>query len=191
MQVRTDSKNGAPVASPTDSIEAFQAHTQSRVEQWIQQLQDDPDRFADIEQQIDQHYRRGGGQLVASLLTRVTEDPQMEEHVQQVRRDAVIPLRAPRPRTLKVRLLCGLMLWVTTSYCAPRRRRDVDPGEQLAGLYPELAAFGFGKGCSPALQYKVARIVALCPSIEVARKELRREGIVLDKKTTRSVVFWD
>ena len=82
MQVRTDSKNGAPVASPSDTIKAFQAHTQSRVEQWIQQLRDDPDCFADVEQQIDQHYRQGGGQLVASLLTRVTEDPQMDEHVQ-------------------------------------------------------------------------------------------------------------
>ena len=146
MQVRMESKNGTLVASPSDTVEAFQARTQSRVEEWIQQLQDDPDHFADIEQQIDQHYRRGGGELVASLLTRVTEDPQMEEHVQQVRQDAVVPLRASRPRTLKVRLLCGLMLWVTTSYCAPRRRRDVDPGEQLAGLYPELAAFGFGIG---------------------------------------------
>ena len=144
MQVRTDSRNGAPVASPSDTIEAFLAQTQSCVGQWIQQLQDAPDHFADMEQQIDQHYRQGGGELVASLLTTVTEDPQMEEHVQQVRRDAVIPLRAPRPRTLKVRLLCGLLLWVTTNYCAPRRRRDVDPGEQLAGLYPELAAFGFG-----------------------------------------------
>jgi hypothetical protein len=187
MQVRTDSKNGAMVASPPDTIEAFQAQTQSCVEQWIQQLRDDPDRFADIEQEIDQHYRQGGGQLVASLLAKVSEDPQIDEHVQQVRQDAAIPLRAPEPRSLKVRLLCGLMLWITTSYCAPRRGRDVDPGEQLAGLYPELAAFGFGKGCSPALQYKVARIVALSPSIDVARKELRREGIVLDKKAVRRI----
>ena len=97
MQVRTDSKNGEPVASPSDTIEAFQAQTQSCLEQWIQQLQDDPDRFADTEQQIDQHYRQGGGQLVASLLAKVTEDPQMDERVQQVRQDAAIPLRAPQP----------------------------------------------------------------------------------------------
>jgi hypothetical protein len=32
-------------------------------------------------------------------------------------------------------------------------------------MYPELAALGFGKGCSPALQYTVARIVALNPSM--------------------------
>ena len=54
MEVRTDSKNSVPVTSPSDTIETFQAQTQSRVEQWRQQLQDDPDRFADIEQEIDQ-----------------------------------------------------------------------------------------------------------------------------------------
>jgi hypothetical protein len=59
--------------------------------------------------------------------------------------------------------------------------------EQRAGLYPELAALGIGKGCSPALQYKVARLVALSPSIDAARKELGREGIVLDKKTVRRI----
>lgn len=187
MQVRMDSKNGTPVASPSDTVSRFQVQTQSCVEQWIQQLQNDPDRLADIEQQIDQHYRQGGGQLVASILAKVTEGAQMDEHVQQVRRNAAIPLRAPQPRNLKVRLLCGLVLWITTAYCAPRRTKATDPSEQLVGLYPELAAFGFGKGCSPALQYKVARIIALSPSIDVARKELRREGIVLDKKAVRRI----
>jgi hypothetical protein len=187
MQVRTDSKNGAAVASPSDTIEAFGGQTQSCIEQWIQQLQNDPDGFVDMEQQIDQHYRQGGGQLVASLLAKVTEDPQMDDHVQQVRQDAAIPLRSPQPRTLKMRLLCGLVLWVTTAYCAPRRTKKTDPTEQLVGLYPELAALGIGKGCSPALQYKVARLVALSRSIDAAREELRREGIVLDKKAVRRI----
>ena len=187
MQVRTDSKNGTSVACPAGTIKAFQMQTQANKDQWFQQLRDNPDCLAFIEQQIDQHYRQGGGQLVASLLARVTEDPETVEQVRQVRQNATIPLRAPQPRTIKVRLLCGLMLWITTGYCAPRRRRDRDPTEHLAGLYPELAAFGFGKGCSPALQYKVARIVALSPSIEVAGKELRREGIVLNKKTVRRI----
>jgi hypothetical protein len=185
MEVRTESKNGTLVGSPSEILEAFQGQTQSCIEQWIQELQDNPDRFAVIEQQIDQHYRRGGGQLVASFLAKVTEDPQMDERIEKVRQDATIPLRASQPRPLQVRILCGLVLWVTTAYCAPRRTKSTDPSEQLVGLYPELAAFGFGKGCSPALQYKVARIVALSPSFEVAQQELRREGIELDKKTVR------
>ena len=187
MEVRTGSKNGSLVASSSDTIKTFAAETQGCKEKWSQQLQDNPGCFADIEQQIDQHYRLGGGQLVASLLAEVSQDSQMDQHVQEVCQNAAMPLRAPELRPLKVRLLCGVLLWISTIYCAPRRRRDADPSEQQAGLYPELAAFGFGKGCSPGLQYKVARIVALSPSIAVARKELQREGIVLDKKTVRRI----
>ena len=187
MEVRMDSKNGTPVASPLEVIETFLMQTQRNIIQWAEQLQETPDRFTEIEEQIDQHFRQGGGQLVASLLATTSEEPEMEEHVQELRQNAVVPLRAPQDRPLKVRLLCGLVIWITTAYCAPGRTKEVDPTEQLAGLYPELAAFGFGKGCSPALQYRVARIVALSPSIEVARKELRREGVVLDEKTVRRI----
>jgi len=187
MEVRTDSKNGASVASPAATLKAFQVETQARKDRWTEQLQDAPDRFVDIEQQIDQHYRQGAGQLLASLLVEATSNPQMDEQVEGIRRNSTIRLRIPEPRTLKIRLLCGLVLWITTSYCAPRRGKNTETTEQLAGLYPELAAFGFGKGCSPALQYKVAQIVALSPSIDVAWKELRREGIVLDKKMVRRI----
>jgi hypothetical protein len=187
VEVRTDSKNGTPVASPCKVIEVFQTRTQARIVQWTKQLQQTPDRFVEIEQEIDQHYRQGGGQLVASLLAKVTEEPRMQEHVEQLRQNAAIPLRAPQNRPLKVRLLCGLILWISTAYCAPRPTKGDDRSEQVAGLYPELAAFAFGKGCSPALQYRVARIVALSPSIDVARKELQREGLVLDKKTVRRI----
>ena len=187
MQIRTESPNHAPVSSPTVTIEQFQQDTVAQADQWAEQLQNNPDKLADIEQQIDTHYRQGAGQLVASLLGQVTNSPQMEQHVQTVRENATLPLRSPQPRTLKIRLLCGLVLWVTTTYCAPRRTKNTDPTEQLVGLYPELAALGMGKGCSPALQYKVARLVALSSSIDAAHKELRREGIKLDKKTVRRI----
>ncbi len=68
MQVRTDCKNGPPVASPTDAIKDFQQQTETFKDQWRQQLQDNPDAFAEVEQQIDTYYRQGAGKLVASLL---------------------------------------------------------------------------------------------------------------------------
>ena len=187
MQIRTESKNNPVVSSPAIAIQQFQQDTIGQSDQWAQQLEDNPDDFADIEQRIDSHYRQAAGQLVASLLAQVTSGSRMDEHVENVRSNAALPLRSPQPCTRKIRLLCGLVLGVTTVYCAPRRTKATDPDEQLAGLYPELAALGLGKGCSPALQYKVARLVALSPSIEAAHKELRREGIQLDKKAVRRI----
>lgn len=85
------------------------------------------------------------------------------------------------------REISGLVLFVTTLYCPPKsagkKREEVT--EHPAGLFPELAALGIPNGSSPARQATVARIVALSPSIEVARKELRRQGVTLDKKTVR------
>lgn len=121
MEVRTDSKNGASVASPSDTIKAFEVQTQGCKEQWIQQLRDNPDRFADIEQQIDQHYRLGGGQLLASVLAEVSKDPQMDEHIQKTCRDTAKPLRSPEPRSLKVRLVCGNSSSVEKDHRSVRR----------------------------------------------------------------------
>lgn len=188
MEVRTDGKYGSLVPSSEIAIDQFRKDTQMRQEQWKKRLCDDPDSFADMEQEIDLHYRQGAGRLVASLLAEVTQEPDLEAYVEGIRNNAAVALKSPEPRPLQVRLLCGLVLWITTLYCAPRKRpTDNEKTERVMGLYPELAAFGFGKGCSPALQYKVARLVALSPSFEIARQELRREGIELDKKTVRRI----
>jgi hypothetical protein len=45
-----------------------------------------------------------------------------------------------------------------------------------------LAALGIRKGATPALQSQVGRLTALLPSIELARDELRRQGLALDEK---------
>jgi hypothetical protein len=189
MKVRLDSPEGPQVMSPSATIDHFAKQARLRQTQWKQRLAEDPDAFAEIEQEIDQHYRQGAGHLVAALLEKVTEQPAMAEQTERIRQHATVPLRAPQSRPLRVRLLCGLVLFVSTWYCAPRRGKQgsARPPEQQAGLYPELAALGFGKGCSPALQYTVARIVALSPSIAVARKELARQGIRLDNKAVRRI----
>ena len=85
MQIRTESPNHAPVSSPTATVEQFQQDTVAQADQWAEQLQDNPDKLADIEQQIDTHYRQGAGQLVASLLGQVTDSSHMKQHVQTVR----------------------------------------------------------------------------------------------------------
>jgi hypothetical protein len=189
MEIRTESKDGVPVASPWETIGHFVQQTRACQREWAERLANEPDAFCEIEQQIDQHYRVGAGHLIAALLGRVASQPAMVEHLEEVRREAAVALRAPQERPLRIRLLCGLVLFISTWYCAPRRGKQVagQLQEQQAGLYPELAALGFGKGCSPALQYTVARIVALSPSIEVARKELSRQGIQLDKKAVRRI----
>lgn len=81
-----------------------------------------------------------------------------------------------------MRLLGGLVLYVATLYCGPAARTGKGRGQEGAGLYPELAAFGFSEGASPALLGLVGRQCALLPSYETARQELAARGTPLDIK---------
>ena len=81
-----------------------------------------------------------------------------------------------------MRLLGGLLLWVTTLYCAPAARTVKGRGREGGGVYPELGALGIQKGSSPALVREVGRQVALLPSYAMTQEELARRGLDLDIK---------
>jgi hypothetical protein len=78
--------------------------------------------------------------------------------------------------------LGGLILWVSTLYCAPSLRSGTGRREHGGGLHPELAVFGFQQGQSAALASLVARQATLMPSFELARQELARRGLNLNVK---------
>jgi hypothetical protein len=81
-----------------------------------------------------------------------------------------------------VRLLGGLLLWVTTLYCAPAARTGKGRGREGGGVYPEFGVLGIQEGKSPALVREVGRQVALLPSYAISREELARRGLDLDIK---------
>jgi hypothetical protein len=81
-----------------------------------------------------------------------------------------------------LRLLGGLVLYVTTLYCGPAARTGKGRGREGTGLYPEVAVFGFSEGSSPALASCVGRQCALLPSYEIARQELAARGTALTIK---------
>jgi hypothetical protein len=83
-----------------------------------------------------------------------------------------------------VRLLGGLLLWVTTLYCAPaaRSKNAKGRGPEGGGVYPEFGVLGIQEGSSPALVREVGRQVALLPSYAMTREELARRGLDLDIK---------
>lgn len=96
-------------------------------------------------------------------------------------------MRRPEARPLLVRLLGGLVLAISTLYCGPMARPGTGRGKEGAGLYPELAVFGFLEGSSPALASWVGRQGALLPSYEVARQELAAAGTPLDIKVVHRI----
>lgn len=187
MEIRME-KDGPAVGSPMETVHSFSSNTENRQAQWEERLIDDPGSFGEVQLEIQQHFCRGAEVFTASLLSDVTQQPEMESHVERVRQESIVPLRAPERRPLKMRV-GELVVWLSVLYCPPRRKdpKQVDDQQQRVGLYPELAALGIRHGSCPAVQALVARTMALCPSIEMARKELRRQGLNLDKKTVRRI----
>jgi hypothetical protein len=97
------------------------------------------------------------------------------------------PLRKAQTRPLTLRLLGGLLLYLTTWYCGPRASTGKGRGREGAGLYPELAVLGIFEGSSPALVSLVGRQCALLPSYQIARRELAARGTSLGLKVVHRI----
>ena len=64
--------------------------------------------------------------------------------MQRVRQNSVTPVRVLEQRPLKLRLVSGLIVWLTVLHC-PLRSRFASPSDDQhkpASLHPELATLG-------------------------------------------------
>lgn len=181
--VRVDGPDSPWVKSSAEMIGRFQAELITALPGWQARLASHPEQLEELEREVQAAFERGAGLLVAGLLAVVMKSADFDKACERTRRDFEYPLAAGRKRQIRVRLLSGLVIWVSSLYCAPRKSWLGRTEAEVPGAYVELAQFGFGKGCSPGLQSKVARQAALCPSLRFAQQELERDGVLLDVKT--------
>ena len=147
---------------------------------WKRRLGEDPSALAELEHDVRNAFSRGADLVVAGLIALVMKQAGFDEACEETRQHYRFPLSRGRMRPLRIRLLGGLLVWVASLYCEPRRGWFWKQDENVPGLHIELAQFGFGKGCSPALESRVSRQAALCPSLQFAQEELAREGLEMD-----------
>jgi len=95
--------------------------------------------------------------------------------------------RSGEKRPLRVRLLGGLILWVSTLYLAPAALTGKRRGREGGGLYPELGVLGIQEGKTPALVYEMGRLTALLPSYAHARNEMAERGVLLNIKVVHGI----
>jgi hypothetical protein len=185
--VKVDGQDAPSVQSTEEMAGRFSAELMTFIPQWRGRLLGDPSCLEELERTVHAAFSRGADLLLAGLLAVAMKQPAFDEAAQKARANYRFPLERGRPRTLQVRLMGGLLIWVTSLYCGPRGNWRGRPLEKIPGLHIELAQFGIGKGYSPALQSRVARQAALCPSLEFARQELARMGVKLDVKAVRRI----
>ena len=186
---RLDPKQSDFIASPEATIGGVFAELMTLVPGWKQRFLANPAALPELEREIQIHFIRGADLAVVGLVSWFMQQAQFGDVMDRVRQDSLTPLAPGRWREVKVRLLGGLVMWVTSLYCQARGRADEEAQESTAGLNLGLAAMGFAKGCSAGLESKVARQVALGPSIEFARSQLARDGVLLDEKAVRRITL--
>lgn len=179
-----DNKDGAPIRSAIEMLCRFSGEVALLVPGWEERLTQNPQELETLEREIVQSYKRGAGLMIAGLVSVVMQTRKFAEASEQTRQEFGIPLAKGRNQKLGIRLLGGVIMWATSLYCEPKRGSFRDPNDGATGLHIELAQFGFGRKESPGQESKIARLSALCPSFELARDEMNRDG----ESTSTSVV---
>jgi len=185
--VLVNQSDAPPVESAEEMVGQFQAELLTALPEWKKRLAENPSELGELEHEVHAAFARGADLLIAGLLAIVMKQATFDEGCEQTRRSHGYPLRRGRMRQLQIRLLGGLLIWINSLYCEPRRSGQWKAPPSAVGLYVELTQFGFGKACSPALESWVTRQAALCPSLEFAVEELTRQGVRMNIKTVRRI----
>ncbi len=184
-----DGPEGKQIQSVEEMIGRFTSELLEHVGGWKEALINAPGELEETERDVHHAFARGADMMIAGLLAITIAGKHIDKADEQTRKGFSRPLEKGRVRMIPVRLLGGMVLWVSTLYCPPKKKRFRKDDQPRVGLDVTLAQFGFGKGVSPALQSRVARQVALCPSIDFAHQELKREGVNLNAKAVKRVTY--
>src|SRR5215469_2106321 len=190
MEVRTTGTEVRIVSTAPEELALFFSTTLELLCGYEQQILESQSNFKQVEKELSNVFQRGAGMVAAGLLNTTSKDSSVIAQVQEIQQSSETPLRSPVRQTIFIRLLCGILLQVTTLYCAPRGKQpNTHDIEARSGLYPELAAYGFAKKSSAAFEDHVTRRAALYPSFEVATRELNQEGIDINVKEVRRIAL--
>jgi hypothetical protein len=190
MEVRTTGNEVRIVKTASEEFALFFSNTLPHIQEYEQRLLESPSDFMQVEKALSHMFQEGASMVAAGLLNITSQDSTVIAQVQEIQQSSETPLRSPVRQTIFIRRLCGILLQVTTLYCAPKSNRSpTDHTEARAGLYPELAAYGFAKKSSAAFEDHVTRRAAMYPSFEVATRELHQEGIDINVKEVRRITL--
>lgn len=184
-----DGRDGEFIKTVAEMIVRFTGEVFPKLAEWERRLTADPQNLEQLEQEVQQAFSRGAGLVVAGLISVVMQKREFAAAAEKTRQEYSIPLATGRDRKMSIQLLGGVIMWITSLYCEPRRSRGkaADDTQVVMGLHIEQIQFGIAKKVSPGLESAVARQSALCPSFELAHDELNRQGLTLDPKAVRRI----
>ena len=190
MKIRL-SKKAEPLSGVNPVLAAVMERLRKEPTAWTEKLRKEPGTFVDLEKDIHVAFGQMADQVVAGILAEVTQTNEFADSAKEkvaTGRNAAgkATHRSGEPRPLQIRLLGGLILFVTTLYCAPMARTGKKRGREGGGLYPECGELGIMEGKSPALVRHIGRLTALLPYATV-REQLLADGMKITRKEVHGI----
>ena len=124
-----DGPEGKQIESVEEMIGRFTGELLGHVGDWKSLLIASPGDLEAIESKVHKVFARGGDMMIAGLLAVTSSEGHVEQAAEQTRRQFSRPLGKGRERMISVRLLGGMILWVTTLYCPPNLGGVYSPAE--------------------------------------------------------------
>jgi len=104
MEIRLQ-KDAEQIGDPDQQFNDLAKKMQEQQAEWVARLQNNPDEFVHIETEVHQAFGERGGRWLAALMVRASQEMAAEDE-----ESPGSSARRTEPRTVRVQLLCGLML---------------------------------------------------------------------------------
>ena len=116
-----DGRDGKLVESVEELFLRFHGEILAKLPEWRRRLSDDPSLCQRLELEIQREFHRGADMVMAGLIAVVMKLASFDSACETTRASYEVPLTKGRMRSLRVRLLGGLFVWIHSLYCEPKR----------------------------------------------------------------------
>jgi hypothetical protein len=130
-------KDGEMIQSVGQMVGKFTGELYPKLAMWEQQLMQSPESLESIEHEVKAAFLHGAGMITSGLIAVVLLSKDLEHKSERTRRGFDYPLARGRNRDIRVRLLGGFFMWVSSLYCEPKKGVFRRTRPDATGLYIE------------------------------------------------------
>jgi hypothetical protein len=125
-----DGRDDQFIKTVAEMIVRFTGEVFPKLEEWERQLTADPQNLDLLEQEVHQEFSRGGGLVIAGLISVVMQKREFAAAAERTRQGYSIPLSKCRDRKMSIQLLGGVIMKEEdtrdtrdTALCGDNKRR--------------------------------------------------------------------
>ena len=114
MEVLLPGNEVRTVNTASEEFAHFFTKTVPLIQEYESLIRESPSNFPRAEKDLIAAFKEGAGLVTAGLLNTTSKDSSVIAQVKEIQQSSDTPLRAPTRQTIFIRLLCGIILQVSS-----------------------------------------------------------------------------